>query len=78
VNLLKKKYKSFIEIYFLSNRLFGLLEENQFVYDELMKDQENVEKYLQTQWNKKKGNLKKLKENMSFIRHQIDMITTTS
>jgi hypothetical protein len=43
-----------------------------------MKDQENEENYLQTQWNKKKRDLKKIKENMSFIRHQIDMITTTS
>lgn len=55
----------------------GLLEENQFVYDYLMADQEKEEKEHQTRWKKKTNEYKKLKDNMSLIRHKIDMITTT-
>ena len=61
-----------------SDNFLGLLEENQFVYDHLIEDQEKEEKEHQTRWKKKRNGYKKLKDNMSFIRYQIDMITTTS
>ena len=61
-----------------SDNFLGLLEENQFVYDHLIEDQEKEEKEHQTRWKKKKSEYMKLKENMSLIRHKIDMITTYS
>ena len=61
-----------------SDNFLGLLEENQFVYDHLIEDQEKEEKEHQTRWKKKKNGYKKLKDSMSLIRHKIDMITITS
>jgi len=64
--------------FIISDNFLGLLEENQFVYDHLIEDQEKEEKEHQTRWKKKKNGYKKLKDNMSLIRHKIDMITITS
>jgi hypothetical protein len=67
-----KEYCKFI----LEDNFLGLLEENQFVYDHLIEEQEKEEKEHQTRWKKTKNEYMKLKENMSLIRHKIDMITT--
>lgn len=61
-----------------SDKFLGVIEENKFEYYHILKDQETEEKDHQTLWKKRKNRFRKIMENMNYLAHQIDMITTIS
>lgn len=61
-----------------SDNFLGVIEENKFEYYHILKDQETEEKDHQTLWKRRKNRLKKIMENINFLTHKIDMITTIS
>ena len=59
-----------------SDNFLGVIEEINFEYYHMLKDQETEEKDHQTQWKKRKNRFKKIIENINFLTHKIDKITT--
>jgi hypothetical protein len=77
-NMEKESKEAELYDFITSDNFLGVIEENKFEYYHILKEQETEEKDHQILWKKRKNRFKKIMDNINFLTHQIDMITTTT